>query len=166
VTECDATREHLLDVIRNQSPELERTSVERHLRTRRQCDRIFEREWTLSQLLGARPTYALPDRLRAQLAARRRTPKGQAARVARGRALRAGPGHGAFGVARGCGTWPGEARARRRGHHLSLCACCTPSAHRNRKADRRPSIRPHGGRSPRRAFARRTKDSVPDQTAG
>jgi anti-sigma factor RsiW len=75
VTECDATREHLLDVIRNQSPELERTRVEHHLQTCQECDRVFEREWTLDQVLGARTIYAFPDRLRVQLAARIAPPK-------------------------------------------------------------------------------------------
>jgi anti-sigma factor RsiW len=70
MSECEATREHLLAAVREQLGEPERERVARHLATCAECSRIFERERALDQALAARPVYALPKALQSELSAR------------------------------------------------------------------------------------------------
>jgi anti-sigma factor RsiW len=69
MSECESNREHLLAAARGQLAEPERARFERHLETCAECRKILERERALDQALAKRPTYALPNALRAQLTA-------------------------------------------------------------------------------------------------
>jgi anti-sigma factor RsiW len=79
MSECDATRERLLDYINRRLGTESQARVEQHLKTCGECSRIFARERALDEALAQRPIHALPESLRARLVAqttpRKRRPK-------------------------------------------------------------------------------------------
>jgi anti-sigma factor RsiW len=78
MSDCRATRAHLLDAIRGRLAEPERERFAQHLQTCPECRKLYEREQALDHALGKRPTLSLPDSLRDKLSA-------QAAPIARTR---------------------------------------------------------------------------------
>jgi len=68
-SDCKATREQLLEVIRGRSSEPERQRFTEHLQGCAECSKIYERELLLDRALDKRPTFSLPDSLRDQLRA-------------------------------------------------------------------------------------------------
>ncbi|HET7540355.1 MAG TPA: zf-HC2 domain-containing protein [Polyangiaceae bacterium] len=69
MSECQATREQLLDAVRGRLAEPQRAHFTAHLQTCSECRRLFEREQALERALELRPRFTLPDRLRESLAA-------------------------------------------------------------------------------------------------
>jgi anti-sigma factor RsiW len=68
MSDCQLTREQLLDAVRGRLPEPERSRFAAHLETCGDCARLFEREQAFERALEQRPRFALPDRLRETLA--------------------------------------------------------------------------------------------------
>jgi anti-sigma factor RsiW len=75
MSECDTTRERLLDAINRRLGVEAQARVDEHLKTCGECSRIFARERALNQALAQRPTHALPQSLRARLVAQTRPRK-------------------------------------------------------------------------------------------
>jgi anti-sigma factor RsiW len=69
MSDCEATRERLLDSLRGKLSEERQAKMDEHLATCAECRRLLDRERALDRLLQQRPTYALPDSLRERLAA-------------------------------------------------------------------------------------------------
>ena len=69
MSDCQRTREQLLDVVRGRLAEPQRTQIAAHLQTCGDCGRLLEREQALDRALELRPRFPLPDRLRETLAA-------------------------------------------------------------------------------------------------
>lgn len=88
MSDCDETRGLVLDAIRGRLEEPERERFSKHLETCPECTRVFERERTLDRALERRPVHALPDALRAKLAAQL-TPAKPKPRLARWAAIAA-----------------------------------------------------------------------------
>jgi anti-sigma factor RsiW len=75
MSDCDAMRTLLTDALRGRLTEPDRERLAEHLRTCLECRSIFERERALDRALGERPTFSLPESLRAKLAAQLAPPK-------------------------------------------------------------------------------------------
>jgi anti-sigma factor RsiW len=69
MSDCQRTRDQLLDFVRDRLSEPERTQTAAHLQTCAECRRLVERERALERALELRPRFALPDRLRETLIA-------------------------------------------------------------------------------------------------
>ena len=69
MSDCEATREQLLDSLKGRLSASLQASIEAHLPTCAECSRIFERERALNRALADRPAYALPQSLRIKLTA-------------------------------------------------------------------------------------------------
>jgi anti-sigma factor RsiW len=69
MSDCEATREQLLDSLRGNLSEAREARIAEHLGTCAECRRLFERERALDRALSQRPAYALPESLRAKLSA-------------------------------------------------------------------------------------------------
>jgi anti-sigma factor RsiW len=89
MSDCEATREQLLDSIKGRLEPALQQRVTEHLETCAGCRHLFERERALDRALAMRPRYALPDSLRAKLAAQARPtkPKLRSPRIARWTAI-------------------------------------------------------------------------------
>jgi anti-sigma factor RsiW len=83
MSDCEATREQLLDSIKGRLIGPRQARIDEHLETCAECSRIFERERALERALAARPTYALPESLRAKLTAQVNPPKKTKPRMAK-----------------------------------------------------------------------------------
>ncbi|MEI9938345.1 MAG: zf-HC2 domain-containing protein [Pseudomonadota bacterium] len=68
MSDCELTREQLLDGVRGRLAEPERTQFGAHLQSCTRCRELFERERALEHALEQRPRFALPERLREKLA--------------------------------------------------------------------------------------------------
>ena len=75
MSECDSTRERLLDSIHQRLGAEAQARVDEHLKTCGECSRIFARERALDDALAARPIHALPESLRARLVAQTKPQK-------------------------------------------------------------------------------------------
>ena len=69
MSDCRTTREQLHEAVRGRLAGPQRDEFTAHLETCTDCRQRFEREQALDQALERRPRYALPERLREQLAA-------------------------------------------------------------------------------------------------
>jgi anti-sigma factor RsiW len=67
VSDCQATREQLLQAIRGRLSEPERQHFAEHLQGCAECNKIHERELLLDRALDKRPIFSLPDSLRDKL---------------------------------------------------------------------------------------------------
>ncbi|HYQ02955.1 MAG TPA: zf-HC2 domain-containing protein [Polyangiaceae bacterium] len=69
MSDCQHTREQLLDAVRGRLAEPQRTHFDAHLQACSDCQHLFEREQALERALERRPRYTLPERLRESLTA-------------------------------------------------------------------------------------------------
>jgi len=69
MSDCQRTRDQLLDVVRGRLAEPQRTQMTAHLQTCADCRRLVERERALERALELRPRFPLPERLRETLTA-------------------------------------------------------------------------------------------------
>ena len=69
MSDCQEARGQLLEALRGRLSEPDRARFTRHLQGCAECTRIFEREQALDQALEKRPSFALPERFKSQLAA-------------------------------------------------------------------------------------------------
>jgi anti-sigma factor RsiW len=85
MSDCEATREQLLDSLRGNLSAAREARIAEHVGTCAECGHIFERERALDRALSQRPVYPLPESLRAKLSAQVTPPKNKrsAANVAR-----------------------------------------------------------------------------------
>ena len=83
MSDCEAIREQLLDSIKGRLIGPRQARIDEHLGTCVECSRIFERERALDHALAARPSYALPESLRAKLTAQVNPPKKARPRLAK-----------------------------------------------------------------------------------
>lgn len=88
MSDCEATREQLMDAIRGRLSASDRARIERHLETCPECARLRDREGALDAALAKRTEHALPGGLRERLVAQgvrgapRRPKRGWARRAA------------------------------------------------------------------------------------
>jgi len=68
MTDCERTRDLLLDAVRGRLAEPQDAHFAAHLQTCSECRRLFERERALEHALELRPRFALPSSLRDSLA--------------------------------------------------------------------------------------------------
>jgi len=69
MTDCERTRDQLLDAVRGRLAEPQNAHFTAHLQTCSQCRDLFERERALEHALELRPRFALPAALRDSLTA-------------------------------------------------------------------------------------------------
>ena len=68
MSDCEQTRIRLMAELRGRRSSAEQANFNQHLQGCPDCSHIFERERAIERALEARPVFALPDALRAQLA--------------------------------------------------------------------------------------------------
>lgn len=69
MSDCEATREQLLDSVKGRLIGPRQARIDEHLERCAECSRIFERERALERALALLPTHTLPESLRARLTA-------------------------------------------------------------------------------------------------